>query len=60
MATGSIELASPAEALIANRLPNEPLLNGDVLYEVVGNQIRELPPMGAGKHAVRFESCSHS
>ena len=47
MARGTIVPPSAAAALIANRTPDEPLLSGDVLYEVVDNEIRELPPMGA-------------
>jgi Uma2 family endonuclease len=47
MATGTIVLPSPAAALITNQSPTEPLLNGDVLYEVVDNEIREVAPMNA-------------
>jgi Uma2 family endonuclease len=47
MSARTIELPSPAAALIANRHPSEPLLDGEILYEVVDNEIRELPPMSA-------------
>jgi Uma2 family endonuclease len=47
MSTGTIERQNPASALIANQIPSEPLLHGEILYEVVDNEIRELPPMSA-------------
>src|SRR5579883_2987129 len=47
MATGTIPTPDPVAALLANQPLNGPLLNGDTLYEVVDNEIRELPPMGA-------------
>lgn len=47
MSTGMI-LSPGAPAVPGfNGSTAEPLLGGDVLYEVVGNEIRELPPMGA-------------
>ncbi len=46
MATGMI--ASPTvPALEPSGMLSEPFVNGDVLYEVVNNQIQELPPMSA-------------
>jgi Uma2 family endonuclease len=47
MATGMILTPDPVAALTANLPLTAPLLNGDLLYEVVGNEIRELPPMSA-------------
>lgn len=47
MATGILLTPGLAAALVANQPWTEPLLNGDVLYEVVDNEVRELPPMSA-------------
>jgi Uma2 family endonuclease len=47
MATGTLLTPGLAAALVANQPWTEPLLNGDVLYEVVDNEFRELPPMSA-------------
>jgi Uma2 family endonuclease len=47
MATGTLLSPGLAAAPVANPSWTEPLLNGDVLYEVVDNEIRELPPMSA-------------
>jgi putative restriction endonuclease len=46
MATGMI--ASPnVPASVPGGLLSEPFVNGDILYEVVDNEVRELPPMSA-------------
>jgi Uma2 family endonuclease len=47
MATGT--LLSPGLAAVPGASPTlaEPLLNGEILYEVVDGEIRELPPMSA-------------
>lgn len=49
MSTGTIlspgSLAVPA----SNGPPAEPFVDGDIFYEVVDNEIRELPPMGASE-----------
>jgi Uma2 family endonuclease len=47
MATGTILTPNPAATVIGNQPLTEPLLKGDILYEVVDNEIRELPPMSA-------------
>ena len=47
MATGTILSPSPAAAPVASQPLTAPFLNGDILYEVVDNEIRELPPMSA-------------
>jgi Uma2 family endonuclease len=47
MATGTLLSPGPAAAPEASPSLTEPLLNGDVLYEVVDGEIRELPPMSA-------------
>lgn len=47
MSTGTI--LSPGSVAVSgeNGSPAEPFVAGDILYEVVDNEIRELPPMGA-------------
>jgi Uma2 family endonuclease len=47
MATGTSLSPGRAAAPEASQSLTEPLLNGDVLYEVVDGEIRELPPMSA-------------
>jgi Uma2 family endonuclease len=47
MATGTVASPNPAGATSWTRSLTEPLLNGDILYEVVDDEIRELPPMSA-------------
>ncbi len=46
MSTGTILSPSPARPRATQPLA-APFLNGDILYEVVDNEIRELPPMSA-------------
>jgi Uma2 family endonuclease len=47
MATGRRLSPGPAATLEASPSLTEPLLNGDILYEVVDGEIRQLPPMNA-------------
>ncbi len=53
MATGMMTTAIPS-ATEHEVLSSEPLVKGELLYEVVDNQIRELPPMSARE--TRFAS----
>ncbi len=47
MSTGTLLSPGPAAAAEASLALPEPLLNGDIFYEVVDGEIRELPPMSA-------------
>jgi Uma2 family endonuclease len=49
MSTGTILTPGPVVVPGANGSPAEPFVDGDILYEVVDNEIRELPPMGASE-----------
>ncbi len=49
MAAGTLLSPGPAAAPDASPSLSEPLLNGDILYEVVDGEIRELPPMSASE-----------
>lgn len=54
MSTVTIRSTGPAMDPRANDPDVEPLLSSDVLYEVVGNEVRELPPMGARQTQLAF------
>ena len=47
MATGTILSTGPAAAPVGSEALTAPMLNGDIFYEVVDNEIRELPRMSA-------------
>jgi Uma2 family endonuclease len=47
MSTGTTLTPGPVSGPTANPPLTDPLLNGDILYEVVDDEIRELPPMSA-------------
>ncbi len=47
MATATTSSLSPTGPPAGNDSLTEPLLNGDILYEVVDNEIREVAPMSA-------------
>jgi Uma2 family endonuclease len=53
MATGTILTPSSAATVVGNQPLTEPLLNGDILYEVVDNEIRKLPPKSARETRLR-------
>jgi Uma2 family endonuclease len=47
MSTGTLPSLAPAASVGSASVATEPFLGDDVLYEVVDNEIRELPPMSA-------------
>ena len=47
MATEILMPLAPAAPPVPSHSLTEPMLNGDILYEVVDGEIRELPPMSA-------------
>jgi Uma2 family endonuclease len=47
MSTGTTMTPGPVSRSTANQTLTDPLFNGDILYEVVDDEIRELPPMSA-------------
>jgi Uma2 family endonuclease len=47
MSTGTLPSLTPAASAGSGSVTTEPFLGDGVLYEVVDNEIRELPPMSA-------------